>query len=74
MARVVIHEEEKQRIVNLVKHNSGKQLSIAQYAKMANYNANRTRFIFDELLEESRIKKTVVKQYNEKYIRHSYSV
>ena len=74
LAKVVIYEEEKQKIINVVRKNENKQLSVAKLAGQAGINPNRARFIFDELVEEGRVEKVIVKKYNDKYIRYNYKV
>ena len=72
MAKVVIYEEEKQKIIGVIRRNEGKGLSVAKLAGQAGINPNRARFIFDELVEEGKIEKVIVKKYNDKYIRYNY--
>jgi len=74
MAKVVIYEEEKQKIIGIVRKNEGKGLSVAKLAGQAGINPNRARFIFDELVEEGKIEKVIAKKYNDKYIRYNYKV
>ena len=74
MAKVVIYEEEKQKIIGIVRKNEGKVLSVAKLAGQAGINPNRARFIFDELVEEGKIEKVIAKKYNDKYIRYNYKV
>ncbi len=74
MAKVKIHDHEKQTVLKVIKKFEGKQMSVAALAKEAGYNPNRTRFIFDELFEEGKIEKIPVKKFNDKYIRYTYKV
>lgn len=66
--------EEKEKIVQAILRNKSKTISVANLAKDAKLNPNRSRFIVEELLEEKRIKRTVTKAFNERYIRYSYEV
>lgn len=70
--KLQIRQEEFDKIVALVKQYKGVQLSVAKYAALAGYNSNRTRFIFDELLEQGKIIKVEKKRYNSRYIRYCY--
>lgn len=71
---VKIYPEEKDKLVQVIKKNKGKTISVAKLAEQAGYNPNRTRFIIAELLEEGRVVKTPTKAFNERYIRYSYEV
>jgi predicted transcriptional regulator len=74
MITVKIYEHEKKKIISVIKKHDGKQMSIAAIARKANYNPNRTRFIIDALIDEGRIEKILIKNYNPKYRRYAYRV
>jgi DNA-binding Lrp family transcriptional regulator len=71
---VKIYPEEKDKVVDAIKRQRDKTVSVAAIAKAAGFNPNRTRFIIDELLEEGRIKRVPTKVFNPRYIRYSYEV
>jgi len=70
-----IADKEKLKIIATVKTLKKKPIiSIAMIAKNANINSGRVRFIVEVLVEEGKLRKTVVKSTNERYIRYYYEV
>lgn len=70
-----VADKEKLKIIATVKTLKKKPIiSIAMIAKNANINSGRVRFIVEMLVEENKLKKTVVKSTNERYIRYFYEV
>jgi predicted transcriptional regulator len=69
-----ISEEEKVIVFRAIGRIGGKISSVAKIAEEAGTNPNRTRFIIEDLVEEGRVIKTVVKTFNSKYTRYTYTV
>jgi hypothetical protein len=71
---IKITEEEKLLVIKAIKKLAGSTISVAKIASEAHLNPNRTRFIVEDLIEEERIERHVVKAYNDKYIRYTYVI
>lgn len=71
---VKIFEDEKLKMLEVIKAHVGETIAVSALAAEAGFNPNRTRFIIDELLEEKRIKRTITKAFNTRYIRYKYEV
>lgn len=71
---IEIKETEKLRVLQAIRFFKDKTVSVATIANKAGYNANRVRFIIDLLLQECRIKKIPVKNFNKHYRRYRYEV
>jgi predicted HTH transcriptional regulator len=69
---VKIYKEEKDKMLQVIKKNKGKTISVAKLAEQAGFNPNRSRFIIAELLDEGKVVKIPTKQFNERYVRYTY--
>lgn len=66
--------EEHERVIEALKVIGNKVASVAMIAEEAQMTQNRTRYTLTDLESEGRIKKHLVKAFNEKYKRYSYEV
>lgn len=71
---VKIFPEEKKQLLQVIRRNKGKTVSVAKLAQEAGQNPNRARFVLDELIEEGKVKKVPTKKFNNRYVRYSYEV
>lgn len=71
---VKIHQHEKDKMLQIIKKNKGKTISVAKLAEQAGFNPNRSRFIIEELIDDGKVKKVPTKQFNERYVRYTYEV
>lgn len=74
MVKLKIRPGEKDKIIRAIKREPRSATSIAKIAEGARLNANRTRFIVDEMLEEGVLTRKTTKDFNEKYKRYIYEV
>ena len=70
---IKIFQHEKDALVDVIRKNK-EAISVSDLAKQAGLNPNRSRFIIEELLQEGKIKRIVVKAFNPRYIRYRYEV
>jgi DNA-binding Lrp family transcriptional regulator len=71
---VIINEDEKNILQEVIQNNPGKSITVKELAKQAGQNPNRCRFVLEALIEEERVKKIPTKMYNPKYVRYRYEV
>ena len=66
--------EEQERVLEALKVIGNKCASVAQIAEEAQMTHNRTRYTLVDLEESGKIKRNLVKAFNNKYKRFSYEV
>ena len=71
---IKVEEAEKLRVLRSTKSFKGKTVSVAKIAAKINANENRIRFVIDLLIEEKRLIKIPVKNFNQYYKRYYYEV
>lgn len=69
-----IKEYEKINVLNAVRLLKDKATSVDKIASMTDISSNRVRFVIEDLLDEGRLFREVVKNYGPRYIRYKYSI
>jgi predicted transcriptional regulator len=72
--KLKIEPHEKADLKAAIKKLEGQTVAVSKIAKEAGINANRARFILEEMLEECTIKREATKAFNANYIRYKYEV
>ncbi len=66
--------EEHEKVLAALRAIGNKTASVAMIAEEAQMTQNRTRYTLVDLEESGKIKKNLVRAFNEKYKRYSYEV
>jgi hypothetical protein len=74
LIQVKLNEPEKLKVLAAVKVIKTPTISVAQIAKATGINNGRCRFVVESLLDDGRLVKIPVKNYNERYKRYRYEV
>jgi len=74
MIQIKLTEAEKLKVLAAVKVIKTPTISVAQIAQATKINNGRCRFVVESLLDDGRLIKIPVKDYNERYKRYRYEV
>ena len=72
--KITTTPEEHEAVIAALRVIGNKPASVAKIADEAQMTQNRTRYALVDLEESGKIKKNLVKAFNEKYKRYSYEV
>ena len=72
--KITTTPEEHEAVIAALRVIGNKPASVAKIADEAQMTHNRTRYTLVDLAESGKIKKNLVKAFNEKYKRYSYEV
>jgi hypothetical protein len=71
---IKIPESEKLEVLRAVEKISGQVSSVAKIADLTTIATNRVRFIIEDLIEEKRIARILVKSINGSFKRYKYLI
>lgn len=72
--KITTTPEEHEAVIAALRVIGNKPASVAKIADEAQMTQNRTRYTLVDLEESGKIKRNLVKAFNEKYKRYSYEV
>ena len=72
--KITTTPEEHEAVISALRVIGNKPASVAKIADEAQMTQNRTRYTLVDLEESGKIKRNLVKAFNEKYKRYSYEV
>ena len=72
--KITTTPEEHEAVIAALRVIGNKPASVAKIADEAQMTQNRARYTLVDLEESGKIKKNLVKAFNEKYKRYSYEV
>jgi len=76
MAQFIVEttEEERNRILEVLKDLQGQTVPVSAIAERANMRPSRARYALVDLIEAGKVERVASKAFNKHYVRYSYNI